>query len=73
MKIKERNYLFEINEEESEFCGEQFIVQVLGNMPKDLARKEARKIANNIFPGTRPHFICYLTPYEAEAIGLDTY
>lgn len=63
------NYLFEIVNEENEYCGELFFIQC-----DNLA--EAYRIAFDLFEVERPHDLHFWGKYtdeEAEAMGCDTY
>lgn len=62
---------FAINDEESDFCGEEFFVEV--EEERDKAKAAATKVAQEIFPNTK--ITCYgrVSHTEAEMMGLDTY
>jgi len=60
------NYLFEINGEYDEHCGEMFFVQCD-------TKAEAREIAKENFPEENVHFLGKYTDEEAEWYGYDTY
>jgi hypothetical protein len=62
---------FGINDENSDLCGEEFFVEV--NVTLDIAKREAIKMAKEIFPNEK--ISCYgrVSTLEAEMMGLDTY
>ena len=62
---------FGIEDENSDLCGEEFLVEV--NVPMDRAKACATKIAKENFP--REKLTCYgrVGVVEAEEMGLDTY
>ena len=62
---------FEINDENSNLCGEEFFVEV--NVTLDIAKREAIKIAKEIFPNENPRCLGRVSETEAEMMGLDTY
>ena len=61
-----KDYLFEIVDEDSDACGEQFFVEC-----KSLRR--AWEIADENFPDVALRCLGHYSVEEAEIIGLDTY
>lgn len=61
-----RHFLFEIIDEDSEYCGEEFLVGA-----KDY--HSAREIVNEYFPDIKVRFWHEVSDYEAEMSGLDEY
>ena len=61
-----KDYLFEIIDEDSDACGEQFFVEC-GSL------REARKIVHENFPDVTLKFCGLCSVEEAEIMGLDTY
>lgn len=64
------NYLFEVVDEDSEFCGEEFLVEVQSGID---SFNQARAIAEENFPNTKLKAYGPYSVEEAEAMGLDTY
>ena len=62
---------FSIEGENSDLCGEEFLVEVSTTL--DRAKAEAVKLANEIFPNEE--IACYgrVSNFEAEMMGLDIY
>lgn len=60
------NYWFGIEDEESEFCGEEFFVQAF-------SFKSAKRIAQDLFPKETLSYYGVVSDYRAESMGLDTY
>lgn len=60
------DYLFECVGEDSELCGEQFLVECD-------SLEEACAIADSNFPNEDLHYYGKFSPEEAEILGLDTY
>ena len=60
-------FWFIIDDEDSDLCGEEFLVEVVGGIG------EAFDYAREIFPGVHIHCYGYVSDYEAECMGLDTY
>ncbi len=65
------NFLYEIVGEESDLCGEEFLVAV--NVPWENAQDYANGIARTSFPNEEIRGYGYVTEEEAEMMGLDTY
>ena len=61
-----KDYLFEIIDEDSDYCGEQFFVEC-----ESLA--DAWEIANGNFPDVTLEYYGPYSVEEAEMLGLDTY
>lgn len=61
-------YLWEINDEESEFCGEQFFTEL-----EDATKEDHRRHALIFFPNEKIHCLGRATEEEAEWSGLDIY
>ena len=61
-----KDYLFEIVDEDSDACGEQFFVECE-------SLREARKIVYENFPDVALKFCGLCSVAEAEMMGLDTY
>lgn len=62
---------FGIEDPESDFCGEEFFVEV--HVPMDRAERCAVMIAENNFPGEEIQCYGRIGNAEAEMMGLDTY
>lgn len=62
-------YWWEINDENSELCGEEFFTELANSADKETHRKYAQ----SIFPNEKLHCIGKVTEEEAEIMGLDTY
>lgn len=62
---------FAINDENSDMCGEEFLVEV--NVPMDRAKACAVKIAKKNFPHEKLKCYGRVGLAEAEMMGLDTY
>ena len=60
-------YWFGIDDEDSNLCGEEFLVEVEGG------RDAAFKYAHELFPGVHLHYYGWVSDFEAECMGLDTY
>lgn len=69
-RIKWVDFLFEIVDENSDFYGEQFFVEVKESAE---SKKEARKIAKENFPKSRFRITGPYSSEYAEMVGLDTY
>lgn len=68
--MKYIDYLFEIVDEDSDLCGERFFVEVLND---ETAKDMAWDIAIQNFPYEKLECIGTHSPYEADAVGYDTY
>ena len=62
---------FEVTDEDSENCGEEFFVEV--DTTLDKAKREAMMIAGINFPATELTCWGRVSEVEAEIMGLDTY
>lgn len=60
-------YWWIIDDEESEFCGEQFFTEIEGG------RKEHNDYVRDLFPNENLRCLGRVTEEEAEVTGLDTY
>ena len=65
-------FWFEINDENSDLCGEEFFVELNDSLFKP-TKKEAIEYAQSIFPDEKLHYLGKVSAYEAEMMGLDTY
>lgn len=66
------DYLFLVSDEDSEYYGEQFFVEV-EDKGAVKSHREACKIAQANFPDTILSLELICTPAEAEIYGFDTY
>ena len=66
------DFLFKIDNEESENCGEEFFVEVEDKGTMQTVT-EAIRIATENWPEDWPKIIGVFTPEDAEFIGLDTH
>lgn len=69
--MKVTTWWFAINDDESDLCGEEFLVEV--NVPMDRAKACAMKIARDNFPHEKIECYGRVGNAEAEMMGLDTY
>lgn len=68
MKIKWYTYWWEMDNEDSILCGEEFFTEL-----KTPDKEEHRKYAQSIFPNESLKCLGKVTETEAEMMGLDTY
>lgn len=61
-------YWWEINDENSEICGEEFFTEL-----ENASYAEHVDYVLTIFPNENPHCLGMVTEEEAEIMGLDTY
>ena len=61
-------YWFEVIDEESDLCGEEFFTEL-----PDAMKAAHIAYAKSIFPGVKLHCLGAVSEYEAEVMGLDTY
>lgn len=61
-------YWWEINDENSDLCGEEFFTEL-----KDATKEDHEKYVLEIFPNEKPKCLGKVTEEEAEMMGLDTY
>ena len=62
-------YWWEIVDEDSPYCGEEFFTA----LPDNAGSGEHYHHARNLFPGVKLKCHGYITEEEAEMMGLDTY
>ena len=63
-----KTYWFEIDDKDSDLCGEEFFVEL-----KDAQKSDAYRYACEIFPDVHLRLIAEVSQFEAEMMGLDTY
>ncbi len=61
-------YWWEIIDEDSELCGEEFFTEL-----KNADAIDHKKYAKEIFPNEKLHCLGEVSAEEAEIMGLDTY
>jgi len=61
-------YWWEITDENSELCGEEFFTEL-----EDADAKEHKAYVRDLFPGEKVRCLGQVTEEEAEMMGLDTY
>lgn len=62
---------FEVVDEDSDLCGEEFFVEVEGTL--DTAKAKAIAIAKDVVPGTKIACHGRISEEDAEMMGYDTY
>lgn len=62
-------YWWEVTDEESDLCGEEFFTE----LPDDATMVAHREYAYEIFPSVALHCLGEVSQEEAELMGLDTY
>lgn len=65
-------FWFEINDENSDLCGEEFFVELDDSLGRP-TKQSAIDYAQSIFPNEKLHFLGKVSALEAEMMGLDTY
>ncbi len=68
MKTEWTTYWWEIDDEESELCGEEFFTALKGG-----SREDHKKYVRELFPDENPKCLGKVSEEEAEMMGLDTY
>lgn len=62
-------YWWEVTDEESDLCGEEFFTE----LPDDATKATHFEYASWIFPGVELHCLGQVSQEEAEMMRLDTY
>ena len=63
-----KTWVFEIDDMDSDLCGEEFLVEV-----ESTQKTDAYKYAQALFPNVHLHCLGRVSTFEAEMMGLDTY
>ena len=63
-----KTWWFEIDDMDSDLCGEEFLVEV-----ESVQKTDAYKYAQELFPNVHLHCLGRVSAFEAEMMGLDTY
>lgn len=68
MEDKWTTYWWEITDEDSDACGEEFFTEL-----KNATRKDHEKYVKTLFPDVKINCYGKVSAAEAEMMGLDTY
>ena len=68
LSLKQLCFKRQIDDEESELCGEEFFTEL-----QDAGRKEHNDYVGELFPNENPRCLGQVSEEEAEMMGLDTY